>query len=176
MAPILYFAYGSNMLKQRLVKRCKSAHAVGSAWAEGYALSFSKQSKDRSGKATLVKSDNAASRVYGVLFDIDPADLPALHREEGKGYERIANFPVQRGDGDKPLDVFTYIASADRTDPALLPYDWYLSLIIAGAERANLPENYVQALRAEKSMPDSDPDRASHVEALALLKAVGYMK
>ena len=45
MATFTYFAYGSNMLLERLQKRCKTASFLGLAVAHGYTLAFSKKSK-----------------------------------------------------------------------------------------------------------------------------------
>lgn len=174
MTSILYFAYGSNMLEQRLQKRCRSARAIGAGWAEGYSLAFSKKSKDGSGKATLAKAADPASRVYGVIFSLDLNDQDALDREEGQGYERVGGFRITAAPDAKPLDAITYIARQDRIETELFPYDWYLNLVIAGAEQADLPEDYIDHLRRAQSAPDPDPDRPTHIQALRLLKSIGY--
>ena len=56
MTKTLYFAYGSTMLTERLQTRCKTVRPRGGAKAIGFSLSFSKQSKDESGKATFINS------------------------------------------------------------------------------------------------------------------------
>ena len=66
------------------------------------------------------------------------------------------------------VDAFTYVAQAGYVDPTLTPLDWYVALVVAGAEQNGLPEDYVEALRAVESIPDPDPRRAT--EARALLK------
>ena len=67
----LFFAYGSNMLTERLRERCPDARPLGAAIARGYVLSFSKRSKDGSSKATLLTTtDGAKQDAYGVLFEI----------------------------------------------------------------------------------------------------------
>jgi hypothetical protein len=85
-----YFAYGSNMLLERLRRRCGSAQAIGVGTLNGYTLEFSKPSMDESGKATIVKSDVAGARVVGVLYDIATEELRELDNAEGygKGYDR----------------------------------------------------------------------------------------
>ena len=56
-----YFAYGSNMLKERLCARdrCPSAMPVDVGSIRGYTLQFWKISKDGSGKATIVRCETA---------------------------------------------------------------------------------------------------------------------
>ena len=72
MTKFTYFAYGSNMLLERLRKRCKSARFLGVAVVHGYKLVFSKKSKkDGSGKATIAKTANDDAAVYGALFEIN---------------------------------------------------------------------------------------------------------
>jgi hypothetical protein len=82
MQAIRYFAYGSNMLTEWLRSRCPSAQPRGIASVAGYTLAFIKRSVDKSGKAMLAVSGDPATRVYGVLYDIDAAEIEALDRGE----------------------------------------------------------------------------------------------
>jgi hypothetical protein len=85
-----YFAYGSNMLTEWLRQRCPSAEPVGIAEAVNFSIEFSKLSGDKSGKATLIRSNR---RSLGVVFEISDAELRALDEAEGNGYKRNDNFP-----------------------------------------------------------------------------------
>lgn len=169
MTAIRYFAYGSNMLTAWLQSRCKSARATRVASVAGFRLAFSKRSKDGSGKAMLVASDDPQARVYGVLYDIDADEIEALDRSEGrsKGYERVENFEV-RADGNA-VRVLTYMADESSIDAALNPYDWYIALVVKGAELHGLPSNYINALRAASSISDADSGRSTRRQALAIL-------
>ncbi len=135
------------MLTERLTasNRCPSAKPVGTAYARGRKLDFTKQSKDLSGKATLAEAEN--SHQYGVLFEIDKSELPCLDREEGygNGYERDDTFMVVRPDGERVASV-TYIASSPKA--GLIPYDWYLALIVAGANQHGLPAEQIKSLQS----------------------------
>ena len=59
----LYFAYGLNMLEQRLKDRVKSAEFFSNAWIRGYEVRCRKKSDDRSGKADLVKTGDPEDMV-----------------------------------------------------------------------------------------------------------------
>lgn len=64
-----YFAYGSNMLIERLWNRCLNPKEIGCAYADNRIIEFSKLSKkDGSGKATL--RWQLGPRTPGVLFRI----------------------------------------------------------------------------------------------------------
>lgn len=171
MAPMQYFAYGSNLLTERLQARCPSASARQIARADKYALTFCKKSQDGSGKATLSSCPTAGCRVFGVVFDLDECELSELDKAEGagKGYDRIEDFQVNVAGLPKPLSVVTYIADPAFIDLTLKPYDWYLSLIVVGARQHELPLQYIAAIEAMPSIADPEPDRKSRLEALKLL-------
>jgi hypothetical protein len=158
------------MLAERLQRRCKSAHAVGSAWVDGYELVFHKISKDGSGKATLIKANDASARVYGVIFSIDASEKTDLDRHEGPGYA-CQDFQVFTAPAS-PVDAVTYLALAQSSNTALVPYDWYRDLVIAGAERNSLPNAYVEGLRAVAANPDPVADRPERLNAIDLLSKI----
>lgn len=171
MASFIYFAYGSNMLAERLQTRCKSARAIGHAWVNGYQLVFHKISKDGSGKATLKKTNDAQSRIYGAVFSINSDEKDSLDRAEGAGYTCQEDFKV--GCALTPvLEVITYFARPDATDNRLMPYDWYRDLVIAGARRNALPEDYIERLKSIPAATDLFSDRPERRSALRLLSSL----
>ena len=170
-----YFAYGSNMLTERLKahNRCPGATFMGRAFAEGAVIEFSKRSKlDGSGKATLGRA--AGQQTPGVLFKIPNEQRPALDRAEGagKGYDRCDSFPVHRSGSDKIVQAVTYLATSPVAN--LKPYDWYLALIVAGAHQHGLGDDYLAKLRREPYTQDVDRTRKTRHEAIAALTAAGY--
>ena len=167
-----YFAYGSNMLTERLKARCPGATAAGRAIADGAVIEFSKRSKDGSGKATL--RQEVRGQTAGVLFEIPTAELGALdsHEGVGKGYQRCDAFRVRRIDGDEIVLAVTYLATS--TDSSLKPYDWYLALVIAGAHQHGHGDDYLRALRREPHLPDPNGSRKTRGEAIEALTAAGF--
>lgn len=79
----LYFAYGSNLQIDQMLRRCPSATVEGAAKLHGYRLGFAGFSVSRGGAgvATVVEDKNAWTS--GVVFEIDQADLDRLDRFEG---------------------------------------------------------------------------------------------
>ena len=104
---LYYFAYGSNMLHERLQRRVPSAVPMGIAILDGYRLVFHKKSVDGSAKCDLVLDD--ASKAYGVLFQMKEEELPFLDRAEGVGfgYERVERQLHYR---TKEVCAFLYLA------------------------------------------------------------------
>lgn len=167
----LYFAYGSNMLTERLLARCSSASFVDVGVLSDSGLDFSKRNDDGSGKATLTKS--LGSTVYGVLFKIQWDQIDNLDAAEGAGfgYDRKMVTIGQSDDGQL-VQAQTYVAT-DR-DAALLPYDWYHGLVVAGAAQHRLPAEHQEKIGAFHTMVDPDPCRKSRMEALQILNDAGF--
>jgi hypothetical protein len=169
---MLYFAYGSNMLTERLQARVPSAEPVSTATLPGRTLRFHKRSEDGSGKCTLVPAANDESTVHGVLFDFASDDLSALDDAEnrGYGYERRHVHP-QTSDGT--TEAFAYVAQPAYIDDALRPYDWYRTVVMAGAHQHDLPPVYRTRLAKIRTYPDPDEDRRARYRSL--LRTAGYL-
>jgi hypothetical protein len=150
-----YFAYGSNMSVARLQARVPSAVALGCYALRQHDLRFHKSGLDGSAKCDAFFTGNDTDTLFGVLYEIEPAEKPALDRIEGlgRGYdEKIVT--VYGGNGSVETAT-TYFANI--IDKAMSPYDWYLKHVLVGALETELPWEYVQA-RIKTVMPMADPD------------------
>lgn len=167
----LYFAYGSNMLPTRLQARCPSARIVGCGAAVGFDLEFSKVSKDGSGKATLTERPNAVTP--GLLYEIANAELRELDKAEGvgSGYDRLNDFMIRNDANGANVLATTYLATA--IDSSLVPYDWYLALIIAGACKHGLDNRHIEHLRQIRYVTDADHDRKARRDASDAFRSDG---
>jgi gamma-glutamylcyclotransferase (GGCT)/AIG2-like uncharacterized protein YtfP len=149
---VLYFAYGSNLLSERMRSRVASARHVCGAWVDGKRLTFGKRGRDGSGKATLVAEIGA--RVWGALYAIDPAHWEQLDGFE-PGYERVAlDVTTERRER---VTAATYIAPETASDP--VAFSWYKRLLIDGAREHGLPEPYIDSLRRLPERPGAEPLR-----------------
>lgn len=134
---------------------------IGPAWLGGYRLSFHKRSLvDGSGKCTVVQTSGGTDRVYGVLYQLGAADRERLDEQEivlGQ-YTRIAVDTRHLGNG-RSHEAWTYQAPQYLTDPGLQPYDWYLALVVRGAQHHGLPAEYIGWLSSVRSRTDTDAAR-----------------
>ena len=158
-----YFAYGSNMHTLRLRERTPSAVAEGVGYISGFRLAFDKISIDGSGKCNVVSTRDSNDRVYGVLFDIAMAETEALDKAEGLGTGYVKSTVTVITEAAE-WSATTYIA--DRTNPLLRPYTWYMKFVICGGVEHGLPESYVEQLRLTPSQADPDLKRSASNEAL----------
>ncbi|MDW8404339.1 gamma-glutamylcyclotransferase family protein [Chloroflexus sp.] len=145
---VLYFAYGSNMLSERLCSRVPSAQVIGRARLEDWRLVFNKRSRDGSAKANLTAS--LGDTTWGVLYEVDAQDLNKLDKIEG-GYQRIS-VQICKPDGEK-VTAATYV-STDVVDNQTA-YEWYKNMVIAGAREHGLPQDYIAYLEGFPSQPST---------------------
>jgi hypothetical protein len=166
----LYFAYGSNLLRERLLVRCPGLTYAGRATLPAHLLAFDKVSTDGSGKCAFAPA--AGDKVQGVLWNVPEIELGRLDLSEGRGYERDIVKVVCAE--QQEYDAITYRAS--HRSNGLRPYDWYLALVLAGAEQQGLPQPYIDSLRATPFHSDPDTSRPTRREALAAIEAAGMVE
>ena len=71
----LYFAYGSNMSRAAMARRCPGARAIGAATLKGYKFFVG-----IGGWGSVKRA--RGERVHGVLWRLTPRDIAALHADE----------------------------------------------------------------------------------------------
>jgi gamma-glutamylcyclotransferase (GGCT)/AIG2-like uncharacterized protein YtfP len=150
---IPYFAYGSNMLLERIQRRIPSARVLGTATLGGYTLRFNKLSKDGSGKANIVPSADPRAKVYGVLYHLEDEERPRLDKAEGLGHGyQVRCLRVKRDGAEE--EVLAYVAAPEAIRDDLLPFQWYKNMLIHGATQNRLPESYVRQIEAVEAVED----------------------
>lgn len=162
--PVYYLAYGSNLHPGRLHARLGQIEVVGTCALNGWVLVFNKRGEDGSAKANIVPSARREDRVWCALYRVPAVMMPELDRYEtrGYGYDRVE---FRLGPGivgsrfGEAVSVYSYISPPPWQDDRLLPYDWYLGLVRAGAGYHGFPESYQKALSDQSCMPDPDDRR-----------------
>ncbi len=153
---MLYFAYGSNLLTNRLKNRVPTVSKVDNGTLPDYSLSFHKRSIDGSGKCNIIRE--GGSVVHGVIFEIDKNEKSNLDQSEGAGSgyneEQITVYV-----GGESISVFTYIASESHVDNSLSPYLWYKTLVVEGAREHGFPEDYIDEIQKVNSVRDQNQER-----------------
>lgn len=132
-----YFAYGSNMLPERLLERIGKYHTAFPVSLSDHRFTYNKKSIDGTAKANIEPNEDTA--VHGVCFEIDDDDFAILQKFEG-GYDR-RNVSVASREG-KNTKAVTYISSS--TDTTRVASDDYKRLVLRGANHWALDNSYVQ--------------------------------
>ena len=132
----LYFAYGSNMNRAAMGRRCPGARAIGPATLERYKFFVGID-----GWGSVRPS--AGERVHGVLWRLTPRDVAVLHAYEllHKGLYDVRHLPVRSGAQRRTAMIYLL-----RRRSAGRPKPGYVEMIAAAARGWKLPEPYVKSV------------------------------
>jgi gamma-glutamylcyclotransferase len=148
-----YFAYGSNLLPERLLRRIPAARLLTTASLPGHQLCFHKRGGDESGKCDAMFTGRPSDCVLGAIYDISIADREVLDRVEGPGY-RTVETAVQTPGGI--VQAYLYQAETAWIDGGLLPFDWYHQLVLHGARFHGFHNAYVEGIAGVSVQADPD--------------------
>ncbi len=159
------FAYGSNLCIERMRVRVPSARPLTVAALGGHELRFHKIGRDDSAKADAYCTGEPGHAVWGVVYELGGDDKKALDGFERGYHERNVTLD-ERGGGIVQAQV--YLADADRIDPSLKPFSWYVALVAAGARQHGLPPEYLAAIEAVGTV--EDPDHERHAREMSVIQ------
>lgn len=144
----IYAAYGSNMHPEQMQQRCPHSPMAGTGWLEGWRLTFSGEDIGWEGALATVVED-AASRVFVVLYDVPEDDEKSLDLWEGSelGIHRKIRVRINKTGGGSVL-AWLYVLDAYEGG---LPSARYIGVVADAAEIAGAPDDYVLALRTRNS-------------------------
>jgi len=130
----LYFAYGSNMDRAAMALRCPVSRPLGLARLMRHRFIVFE-----GGYASVVRDPQRA--VWGMLWDLALADVPALDRYESLAtglYTKTVQ-PVVAAQG--PRRAMVYIGRSARPG---VPKPGYMEGVVEAATHAGLPQDYIQ--------------------------------
>ncbi|XP_015371972.1 PREDICTED: gamma-glutamylcyclotransferase-like isoform X2 [Diuraphis noxia] len=151
MNTFMYFAYGSNMLAQRIHIQNPTAVRIGTGKLNAFRLDFNTFSRFWDGCPSTVVPD-PEEHVWGVLWRLNTSDLSSLDRQEGVDKKLYVPFEVNivTPNGDNILSrCYMLVNQPVKQIPLPLerrPSKAYLETILLGANESGLPFDYLQYL------------------------------
>ncbi|CAD5214861.1 unnamed protein product [Bursaphelenchus xylophilus] len=143
-----YFAFGSNLLQERLHVQIKGAQFVGVGLLKNYELSFFDWGSRWHGAIASIENSNS-SEVWGCVWKVPNSFAEELDLQES-GYHRL-QVPVQLVKTNETVVCRTYqYSNPDRKHQNPSPH--YKQVIVSGAIEHELPEDYIRKLKA---IPDN---------------------
>jgi gamma-glutamylcyclotransferase (GGCT)/AIG2-like uncharacterized protein YtfP len=139
----LYAAYGSNMDPAQMAERCPHSPRAGVGWLDGWRLTFGGEDLGWEGALATVVED-AASRVFVVLYEISSADEQALDRWEAATIGVYTKIKVRVATLEGNPVAWLYVLNDYEGG---LPSARYLGIMADAAEAAGAPKDYVDSLR-----------------------------
>ena len=135
---MLYFAFGSNLNRKQIKRRCKNSRFISRHILKNYQLVF----RSKYGAADIQRKKG--SSVLGAIYDINKADEKKLD-----AYEEFPKVYVKKYFkiwGKKVM--FYYMSSKTKqTEPSRR----YLSSIIQGYKDCGYKDSHILVLRARKT-------------------------
>jgi gamma-glutamylcyclotransferase (GGCT)/AIG2-like uncharacterized protein YtfP len=134
----LYLAYGSNMDAAAMAARCPGSRALGVGRLVRHRLVIT-----REGYATVLRDPRRS--VWGMVWDLALADMPALDRYEGVASGLYAKIQQSVVTGAGPRRALVYVG---RNAGPGRPRPGYLEGVLAAAREAGLPAGYLREMEA----------------------------
>jgi gamma-glutamylcyclotransferase (GGCT)/AIG2-like uncharacterized protein YtfP len=132
----LYFAYGANMDRDAMARRCPASRPLGLARLPRHRVVIM-----REGYASVVRDPRR--EVWGLLWDLALADVPALDRFEGVAgglYTKVQQSVIGDAGARRAL---IYVG---RNAGPGVPRPGYLETVVAVGRSAGLSERYLREL------------------------------
>ncbi len=147
----LYFAYGSNMDRAAMAVRCPASRPL-----EAARLARHRFIVTREGYASVLRDPRRT--VWGLVWDIAFADMPALDRYEsvaGGLYVKLTQPVITEGG---PRRALIYVGRSAGTGQ---PRPGYLEGVAAAARELGLPADYVAEIEAWSAQGGTRPGPAA---------------
>jgi gamma-glutamylcyclotransferase (GGCT)/AIG2-like uncharacterized protein YtfP len=131
---------------------CPSARFVTRACLRDHRLDFTRYSKTRRCGVADILAERG-NEVWGVVYEIDEADLPSLHRKEGyyrdrsddSAYRQMRVVVLADGDERKSLPAIAYEV-VSKCHECIKPSREYKNILVDAARFWELPESHVRWL------------------------------
>ncbi|XP_050536306.1 gamma-glutamylcyclotransferase-like [Daktulosphaira vitifoliae] len=148
-----YFAYGSNLLAERIHLNNPSAIREGSGKLNGYRLDFNgpKSNFWKGSPATVVPDTD--EYVWGSVWKLNISDLQNLDKQEGVPQKLYIPFEtnIELSIGQTILCRSYMLNNLPQKEtilpPERRPSEAYLETILLGAKESNLPSEYIEKLK-----------------------------
>jgi hypothetical protein len=133
---MLHFAYGSNMSRALMRRRCPAAEALGTATLAGWRFVVNPD-----GFGSIAPQPGAL--VHGVLWRLNARDLAAVNAYESVESGLYLRRHLVVRCGGQPATALVYIA---RRQGEGQPRPGYIQLVVNAARDWELPDDYIRTL------------------------------
>ncbi|KAM6967528.1 gamma-glutamylcyclotransferase [Aplochiton taeniatus] len=164
----LYFSYGSNLLRERLLLKNPSAAFFSLGYVKDHTVKFGSWRKDFNGSnswhggvATIEKSED--EDVWGVIWRMNTANLISLDKQEGVklGIYSPVEVTVNTDNGDVVCRSYKM-----NNFTAYLTSPQYKEVVCLGAKQNGLPLDYIKKLEAVETNGYSGPSTFDQIKDL----------
>ena len=141
---IWYFAYGSNLSQQQMLRRTGSIPPSKVARLDHYQFAFRRVLQGSDVYATIIPQENSA--VYGVVYRCSPLAISRLDQFEGVSENCYQRKSVQVTGLDGEIFTSEVYIGQDFSEESAYPSSSYWASIRTGANEHGLPLEYIKVL------------------------------
>lgn len=154
------FSYGSNLSRAERERVGLPSGPQSPALLRGFRFEFSKESRSKEGgsRANIVPETGRVA--IGGILEVSDADLDELRRKEG-GYEE-RKIEVELVDGGHRLQARTFVASAARYRPNLLPPEDYVTKVLDGIRELGAVGGAAELASRQAALPPPPTAMPAH--------------
>lgn len=139
-----YFAYGTLLNLETMLKTAPSAKSLGVMRLDGYSLAFSNCADGKTSGCTLAAATDAIT--YGVLYDLSEHDMEKMDAGAVNGDLLWHHKTVKLVDDNGQIfESVTYVVAGDARPSN--PTAAYVEPILKGLSELNFPGNYAADTR-----------------------------
>ena len=139
-----YFAYGTLLDLETMLKTAPSAKSLGVMRLDGYSLAFSNCADGTASGCTLAAAPDAVT--YGVLYDLSEHDMKKMDAGAVRGDLLWHHKKVKLvDDKGQIVESVTYVVAGDARPSN--PTAAYVEPILKGLNELNFPGNYAADTR-----------------------------
>ena len=139
----LYAAYGSNLDPRQMLQRAPHSPHRGTGWLRGWRLTFGGEEIGWEGAVATLAEDPHSS-VFVSIYDLTTADERALDQWEGVTTDLYRKNRVRVETLEGSSLCYLYVLNSFEGG---LPSKRYLEIMIAAAQEAGAPEDYILDLQ-----------------------------
>lgn len=141
---VLYFAYGSNLDREQLERRCLDARVISAGYLPDHRLAFTLFDDGWEGGVADVIPQQGEN-VWGVIYELTPDSLSRLdeyedYYEDGPSVYTRARHTVVTAKGERE-SAWVY-SVVDREADFVPPAERYLNILKRAAVEYHFPESY----------------------------------
>ena len=145
-----YFAFGSNMNKERMVDRNAEFSEMLKGILKEWKLVFNKINSKKNGAGFANIEPEKDSVVEGIIYKVNEETLQKLDRFEGVPDHYFRKNMMVENDQGEFVNCVTYLANSSKISNSLKPEKWYLDHLLEGKEF--LSENYFYDLKNTETL------------------------
>lgn len=152
----IYIAvYGPNISQRRIKRLCSSAQHVCNVKVSNYKLFFKEEINSSLPIVMVEPSSNDNDYIYTSVYKISYSDKKLINSYESIYGYREESFQISYEGSEIRCLLITSLNNCNYSWDKINPYDWYMKLIIEGAQEMGYPKDYIEYLKSIETNKDN---------------------